>query len=112
MNDANAGYRLTFDHSQEVREGCAIRDTLLRLFAAQMRAGVPPDHPDTLALVDRYRREFIDVYLYQSTLAHILGLSAVIYADGNQRVAYDAYGEGLAAYLAQAFRSYYDTRHQ
>jgi|GEM_PF-4013634 len=108
MANFNTGYKAEFT-DQEAQAARSVRDELLNALAALMRDGVASDAPETLALVERYRLEFIDRYLYRSTPAVILGLSAVLAADPRNRAAYEQYGAGLADYLSAAFRAYYDT---
>ena len=101
----NKGYKLEFTDS-EANGARRIRDEILNLLAENMRCGITSDDERTLALVHRYRTESIDKYLYKSNLAILFGLSTVLAADPRNKRAYDAYAEGLAEYLAAAFRAY------
>lgn len=102
----NPGYKLEFS-DKEACEARAMRDSILRELAECMDCGLPPDAERALALVERYRFDFIDQYLYRSTPVIMLGLASTIAALPENRRAYDAYAPGLAEYLAQAFRAYY-----
>ncbi len=108
MANFNSGYKAEFTQA-EADAACAIRDELLLALAELMRQGEASDSPQALALVERYRFEFIDKYLYRSNPTVILGLSAVLAADPRNRAAYERYAEGLADFLAGAFRAYYDS---
>lgn len=101
----NKGYKLEYTDN-EARDARKVRDGLLGLLVDCMQRGVAADDAETLALVARYRFEFIDRYLYQSTLAILFGLSSVLNKDPTNKRTYDAYAEGFAAYLADAFRAY------
>lgn len=107
MANFNTGYKAEFTE-QEAKEARAVRDGILNELAEKMKSGATPEDPETLALVERYRFEFIDKYLYLSNPTVILGLSTVLATDPRNRAAYDSYGEGLADHLAAAFRAYYE----
>lgn len=102
----NPGYKLDFT-DQEVREATAVRDAILNEIAGCMNGGLPPSAQPVVALVERYRFEFIDQYLYRSTPIIILGLASTMAALPENRQAYEAYCPGLADYLSDAFRAYY-----
>lgn len=108
MANFNNGYKAEFTQ-KEADAATAIRDELLNAMAELMHSDIPPQHPQLLALVERYRFEFIDKYLYRSTPVVMLGLSTVLATDPRNRAAYERYAAGLADYLAAAFRAYYDS---
>ena len=98
--------RMEFNDS-EAKAANQTRDQLLKLFAENLLAGCEPEHPSTQALVERYRREYIDIYLFPSTPIQIFGMGKAIAIDPHNRRECEAYEPGMADYLSQAMIAYY-----
>jgi len=97
---------------REAAEAASCRDMLLQELAAAMNRGLGPETPPVQKLIERYRREFIDRWLYPSRTVHFLGLSVSAAADPKTAQAYEQIAPGLADYLSRAFRSYYEDQHK
>ncbi|MBQ6807862.1 MAG: TipAS antibiotic-recognition domain-containing protein [Firmicutes bacterium] len=98
--------RLKFT-DDEAKTANATRGMLLQLFRQNQQAGLSPEDPDTQALMERYRREYIDIYLFTSTPIQIFAMGTALAVDPHNQKECDRYGEGLAAYLSQAMLAYY-----
>ena len=102
----NENYIDDFNDNQAA-EATADRDRILNKIAAAAAAGVDAKSEQAMLLVDEYRRDFIDKWMYKSTPIIFFGLAAVVEDNRPDKLAYDAYGEGTALWLKTAFRAYY-----
>lgn len=102
----NPDYIDDFNDNQ-ARQATEDRDRILGKIAAAVQAGVQPKSDQAMELVDEYRRDFIDKWMYKSTPIIFFGLAAVVEENRPDKLAYDAYGEGTAHWLKTAFRAYY-----
>ena len=65
-----------------------------------MQAGVPPEHPDALAAIDRARLQ-IDHWFYPCSREMYAQLGQLYISDARFQAAYDKVAVGLAAYIAE-----------
>ena len=101
----NPGYKMEFTE-EEAKEARAIRDKILYQLSDCMQQGVAADAEVVYQLIAAYREQFIDRYLYKSTLITLYGLSTVYGTDPMQVETFARYGEGFGLYFAQCLRCY------
>lgn len=101
------GFRTEYNEA-EAQAANQLSRSFLAWFAENLVAGIPPEHPDTQTLAQRYRKEYIDEYLFPCTPPQIYALGLSIAVDPNKRKVCEDYQEGLADYLSQALIAYYE----
>lgn len=106
MSDPNQGFRLKFNDSEAIAAN-KTRKELLLLFVALQHAGHSPEDAESQAMVERYRNEYIDVYLFTSSPIQIFALGTAISLDPYNRMECEEIAEGLADFLSQAMLAYY-----
>ena len=108
MSDLDLGYR-TDKNNEEANKANAIRIGILRLIGEQMALGLPEESAETQALVARYRQEYVDQYLFRSTLDQLRGLALAVAVDPFTHESCDAVHEGVADYFSRAMLHYCQT---
>lgn len=82
----------------------AEQDALYRDLAKAQQAGLPPEHDDVVALVERHRRG-IDRWFYPCSVAQQKALASLYEGDERFAAAIDAHGQGLTTFLVAAIRA-------